>query len=367
MFVSLKLIKPLQKALEKEMHHTPTPIQQEAIPVILQGKDLLGFSQTGTGKTAAFLLPILQLISKDKRRADSIQALILVPTRELALQTGEYAYRYGRYLTISHAVIYGGVPHQEQIELLKGEVNLLIATPGRLLELLKRNSLRLDRTSILVLDEADRMLDMGFMPDIRQILSYLPAKKQSLLFSATMPPLLSLLADSLLHDPQTILITPTASVTETILQKVLFTERNQKEETLIQLLKLPLTESAIIFLNSRKGVDRLFVRLKKAGFETGVLHSDLKQGARNRIVADLKNRRIRFLISTDIAARGIDIENLSHVINYEMPLKAENYVHRIGRTGRAGKQGIAISLCDKTERKMLREIEQLIGGTLRTE
>lgn len=368
---SVKLIKPLEKALAKEQYETFTPIQQEAIPAILKGDDVLAIAQTGTGKTAAFLLPILQLLAKEKltkekpykekKASPGNQALILVPTRELAIQTGEYTYRYGRYLPLSHVVIYGGVPHQPQIEMLTGEIDLIIATPGRLLELVHRGALRLDRVKFIVLDEADRMLDMGFLPDIRTILSRLPAKRQSLLFTATLSPLTSLLADSLLHNPTTLSITPAASVGGQINQCVWEVERTRKEEALLGLLRDTATESAIIFLNSRKGADRLYQRLKKLGLSVGILHADLKQTARLRIVDELRERKIRFLVATDLAARGLDIEELSHVINYEMPQKPENYVHRIGRTGRAGNPGTAISLCDKAERKILTQIERLTG------
>lgn len=365
------LIKPLEKALAREQYETLTPIQQEAIPAILKGDDVLAIAQTGTGKTAAFLLPVLQLLTKEKTSKEKLskekkaspgnQALILVPTRELAIQTGEYTYRYGRYLPLSHVVIYGGVPHQPQVEMLKGEIDLIIATPGRLLELVHRGALRLERIKIIVLDEADRMLDMGFLPDIRTILSRLPSKRQSLLFTATLSPLTSLLADSLLHNPTTLSITPAASVGDQINQCIWEVERTRKEEVLLKLLRDPATESAIIFLNSRKGADRLYQRLKKLGLSVGILHADLKQTARLRIVDELRERKIHFLVATDLAARGLDIEELSHVINYEMPQKPENYVHRIGRTGRAGNPGTAISLCDKAERKILAQIERLTG------
>ena len=360
------LIKPLQKALFKEQYSAATPIQEQAIPAILKGDDVLAVAQTGTGKTAAFLLPVLQMVAKEKKATQGFQALILAPTRELAIQTGEYTYRYGRYLPLSHVVIYGGVPHQPQIEMLKGEIDLIIATPGRLLELVHRGALRLDRIKILVLDEADRMLDMGFLPDIRTILSLLSAKRQSLLFTATLSPLTSLLADSLLHNPTTLSITPAASVGDQINQCVWEVERTRKEEVLLKLLRDPATESAIIFLNSRKGADRLYQRLKKLGLSVGILHADLKQTARLRIVDELRERKIRFLIATDLAARGLDIDHLSHVINYEMPQKPENYVHRIGRTGRAGNPGTAISLCDKAERKVLAQIERLTGETIKS-
>ncbi|MGL6180325.1 MAG: DEAD/DEAH box helicase [Tannerellaceae bacterium] len=365
-FSPVTLIKPLVKALAREQYETFTPIQQEAIPAILKGDDVLAIAQTGTGKTAAFLLPVLQLLTKEKltkekKASPGNQALILVPTRELGIQTGEYTYRYGRYLPLSHVVIYGGVPHQPQVEMLKGEIDLIIATPGRLLELVHRGALRLERIKIIVLDEADRMLDMGFLPDIRTILSRLPSKRQSLLFTATLSPLTSLLADSLLHNPTTLSITPAASVGDQINQCVWEVERTRKEEVLLKLLRDPATESAIIFLNSRKGADRLYQRLKKLGLSVGILHADLKQTARLRIVDELRERKIRFLVATDLAARGLDIEELSHVINYEMPQKPENYVHRIGRTGRAGNHGTAISLCDKAERKILAQIERLTG------
>ncbi|MGL5545523.1 MAG: DEAD/DEAH box helicase, partial [Tannerellaceae bacterium] len=286
------LIKPLAKALAREQYETFTPIQQEAIPAILKGDDVLAIAQTGTGKTAAFLLPVLQLLtkektSKEKKASPGNQALILVPTRELAIQTGEYTYRYGRYLPLSHVVIYGGVPHQPQVEMLKGEIDLIIATPGRLLELVHRGALRLERIKIIVLDEADRMLDMGFLPDIRTILSRLPSKRQSLLFTATLSPLTSLLADSLLHNPTTLSITPAASVGDQINQCIWEVERTRKEEVLLKLLRDPATESAIIFLNSRKGADRLYQRLKKLGLSVGILHADLKQTARLRIVDEL--------------------------------------------------------------------------------
>lgn len=357
-FDSFKLIHPLLKALEKGNFQTPTSIQELALPVLLEGKDLLGFAQTGTGKTAAFLLPVLQKVYKSKHKR--VKALILTPTRELAQQTGEALYLLGRYLEVSHAVIYGGVPHEEQIENLKGQIDIIIATPGRLLDLMGRGAVDLSGVEAFVLDEADRMLDMGFIDDIRQIIGQLPSGRQSMLFSATMPVLISALADSVLKDPVTVSAAPSSSASDLIDQKVYFIEKQNKSLLLIDFLRKEEVVSAIVFTKTRKSADALHARLQEAGLCSDRLHSERSQHARDTILNAFRNAALPVLIATDIAARGIDVSHLTHVFNYELPQAAETYIHRVGRTGRAGKEGIAITLCDPEEKAMLGEIQKLM-------
>ncbi|MEG1586592.1 MAG: DEAD/DEAH box helicase [Bacteroidales bacterium] len=364
MFASFGLIKPLLRALEKENHQLPTPVQQAAIPFLLAGRDLIGFAQTGTGKTATFLLPLLQRLAKNKHSGHIMRALILVPTRELAQQTGNAVYQYGRYLSVSHAVIYGGVSILEQIDILKGEIDLLVATPGRLSELLNRGALSLEKIEMLVLDESDRMLDMGFIREIRRILSCLPEKRQSVLFSATMTPEISLLAESFLRNPETVIISPTSSAASLVCQQLYRIEKSQKDLLLNRLLNLPEMESVIIFVNTRKSADVLFKKLKRMDFKVDYLHSDRKQSVRDRVLDEFRKQRYPILIATDVAARGIDVDHVTHVINYELPYQPEIYVHRIGRTGRAGKNGTAISLCCKEDRKIVTQIERLTGQVI---
>ena len=341
-FENLNLIEPILKALQEEGYSTPTPIQEKSIPILLQGKDLLGCAQTGTGKTAAFSIPILQKLYKTDNRK-SIKALILTPTRELAIQIGECFSAYGKYTGLRHAVIFGGVGQKPQTDELKRGVQILVATPGRLQDLVNQGFINLKALEFFVLDEADRMLDMGFIHDIRRILKLLPAKRQTLFFSATMPPEIETLANSMLTHPEKVEVTPASSTVDTISQSVYFVEKKEKKDLLIHLLKNP----AI-----------------KSGIRAEAIHGNKSQNARQRALTGFKNHELRVLIATDIAARGIDVDQLSHVINYELPNIPETYVHRIGRTGRAGHDGIALSFCESEELPYLKDIQKLIGKSI---
>lgn len=365
-FEQLDLIEPIRKALAQEQYVTPTPIQAAAIPIILNGSDLLGCAQTGTGKTAAFSIPILQRIEEQnkKQRKPGIQALILTPTRELAIQIGECFAAYGRYTKVRHTVIFGGVGQKPQTDALKQGVDVLIATPGRLLDLIGQGFIRLDTLEYFVLDEADRMLDMGFIHDIKRILPLLPKKRQSLFFSATMPPEIERLAGTILQHPEKVEVTPASSTVDAIRQSVYFVERTEKIALLKSLLSDPALESVLIFTRTKHGADRVARMLKKAGIEAEAIHGDKGQSARQRALGRFKDHTLRVLIATDIAARGIDVDNLSHVVNFELPNVPETYVHRIGRTGRAGHDGIAISFCDAEEVPYLKDIQKLIGKTI---
>ena len=359
-FENLNLIDPILRALQEEGYTTPTPIQEQSIPILLQGKDLLGCAQTGTGKTAAFSIPILQRLYKTDQR-QGIKALILTPTRELAIQIGECFSAYGKYTGLRHTVIFGGVGQKPQTDELKRGVQILIATPGRLQDLVKQGFINLKALEFFVLDEADRMLDMGFIHDIRRILKLLPAKRQSLFFSATMPPEIEALANSILTHPAKVEVTPASSTVDTITQSVYFVEKKEKKNLLLYLLKNPAIESALIFTRTKYGADKLARVLNKAGIKAEAIHGNKSQSARQRALTGFKNHDLRILIATDIAARGIDVNQLSHVINYELPNIPETYVHRIGRTGRAGHDGIALSFCETEELPYLKEIQKLIG------
>ena len=359
-FENLNLIEPILKALQEEGYTSPTPIQEQSIPVLLQGKDLLGCAQTGTGKTAAFSIPILQKLYKTDHRK-GIKALILTPTRELAIQIGECFEAYGRYTGLKHAVIFGGVGQKPQTDALRNGVQILVATPGRLLDLITQGFISLKTLDFFVLDEADRMLDMGFIHDIRRILKLLPAKRQTLFFSATMPPEIETLANSMLTDPEKVEVTPASSTVDTIAQHVYFVEKKEKKDLLLHLLKDKSVESVLIFTRTKYGADKLARTLTKAGIRAEAIHGNKSQNARQRALTEFKNHTLRVLIATDIAARGIDVDQLSHVINYELPNVPETYVHRIGRTGRAGHEGIAISFCESEEIPYLKDIQKLIG------
>lgn len=359
-FENLNLIDPILRALQEEGYTTPTPIQEQSIPILLQGKDLLGCAQTGTGKTAAFSIPILQRLYKTDQR-QGIKALILTPTRELAIQIGECFSAYGKYTGLRHTVIFGGVGQKPQTDELKRGVQILIATPGRLQDLVKQGFINLKALEFFVLDEADRMLDMGFIHDIRRILKLLPAKRQSLFFSATMPPEIEALANSILTHPAKVEVTPASSTVDTITQSVYFVEKKEKKNLLLYLLKNPAIESALIFTRTKYGADKLARVLNKAGIKAEAIHGNKSQSARQRALTGFKSHDLRILIATDIAARGIDVNQLSHVINYELPNIPETYVHRIGRTGRAGHDGIALSFCETEELPYLKEIQKLIG------
>ena len=368
-FQDLGLSAPLLRAIEEKGYETPTPIQEQAIPPVLRGRDLQGCAQTGTGKTAAFTLPILQLLAAEPpvRGRREIRALVLTPTRELAIQIDECCRDYARHTPIRHCVIFGGVNQRPQVEALQQGVDLLVATPGRLLDLIGQGYITLDRLRFFVLDEADRMLDMGFIHDIRRILPLLPAERQSLFFSATMPADIAELAARILHDPVLVSVTPPASVVETIAQRVHFAEKSEKSSLLIDLLRTSEARQVLVFTRTKHGADRLARILNKAGIEAAAIHGNKSQNARVRAMNDFKSGACRVLIATDIAARGIDIDQLPLVINYELPEVAETYVHRIGRTGRAGHEGSAWSFCSEAELEYLLDIQRLTGVTIPVE
>jgi len=357
------------KALTREGYTVPTPIQEQAIPVILQQKDLLGCAQTGTGKTAAFAIPLLQLMhlqqqgaAKSNRR--NIKALILTPTRELAIQIEESFKAYGKFIDLHHLVIFGGVPQHSQVSALRRGVDILVATPGRLLDLLNQRHLSLNDIKFFVLDEADRMLDMGFVHDVKRIIAKLPQQRQTLFFSATMPPEIQQLADVLLKNPVRVEVTPDISTAETVTQTLYYVEKHNKRSLLIHLLKDETVRTALVFARTKHGADRIARDLNKGGVRAEAIHGNKSQNARQAALQNFKTKRTRILVATDIAARGLDIDDLSHVINYELPNIAETYVHRIGRTGRAGASGIAISFCDYEEKIYLRDIQRLIKKTI---
>jgi ATP-dependent RNA helicase RhlE len=365
-FSQLNLITPILKALQAEGYETPTPIQEQAIPVVLQGRDLLGCAQTGTGKTAAFSIPILQLMHQAhaERGPHRIKALILTPTRELAIQIDESLAAYGRHTGLRHAVIFGGVGQKPQTDALRAGVDILTATPGRLLDLMGQGFVRLDGIEYFVLDEADRMLDMGFIHDVKKVIAKLPLKRQSLFFSATMPPEIQKLADTILTNPAKVEVTPVSSTVEAIEQSVYFVEKPDKKALLLHLLKDKAIESALVFTRTKHGADKITKDLVKAGVKAEAIHGNKSQNHRQRALSNFKNRDTRVLVATDIAARGIDIDELSHVINFELPNVPETYVHRIGRTGRAGFSGTALSFCDTEERAYLKDINKLIAKSI---
>jgi len=366
-FRDLNLVEPLLKALDKQQYTHPTPIQQKAIPVTLEGRDLLACAQTGTGKTAAFALPILQLLNAEKKAANGptvIKSLIVTPTRELALQIEESFRDYGAFMGLKSVAVFGGVSQVQQVKSLKQGVDILIATPGRLLDLVQQRYIRLQDVKILVLDEADRMLDMGFVNDVKKILAKLPVEKQILFFSATMPPDIIHLSRSILKDPVRIDITPIATAAETVQQGVYFVQKSDKRSLLIHLLKNSQIDSALIFTQTKHGADKLCNALRKENIPAQAIHGNKSQNERQRALNNFKNKNISVLIATDVASRGIDIESLSHVINYELPNIPETYVHRIGRTGRAGAVGIALSFCGIEERIFLRDIHKLIDKSI---
>jgi ATP-dependent RNA helicase RhlE len=359
-FTELKLIKPLIMALDKKGYTNPTPIQLNAIPHILERKDVFGCAQTGTGKTAAFALPVLQIIAGQPNRKPGIKALVLAPTRELALQISENFLLYGTNLSISHATIFGGVSQHSQVNALRNGVDVLVATPGRLLDLINQGHVKLNNSEILVLDEADQMLDMGFINDVKKIMRFLPAKRQTLFFSATAAPAIMKLANTFLVNPVHVAVNPVASTAPLVNQSVYYVARENKRLLLNHILKNKTIEHALVFTRTRRGADKVAKDLNKNGITAEAIHGDKSQGARERALKGFKNKNVRILVATDIAARGIDIEKLSHVINFEIPEHAENYVHRIGRTGRAGMEGIALSLCAKDELPYLKQISKLI-------
>lgn len=362
-FDQLGLIEPILKALSEEGYQTPTPIQQEAIPIVLESRDLLGCAQTGTGKTAAFAVPILQLLDASKPTAKKrpIRALILTPTRELAIQIDESFRAYGRHLSLKRTVVFGGVGQKPQTDALEAGIDILTATPGRLLDLMNQGFVSLANLDIFVLDEADRMLDMGFIHDVKKVIAKLPQKRQTLFFSATMPPEIQKLAHSILTTPAKVEVTPVSSTAETIRQSVFMVDKKDKKSLLIHLILNSDIKSALIFTRTKHGANKLAKDLAKAGIKSEAIHGNKSQTARQAALSGFKAGKLRALVATDIAARGIDIDDLSHVINFELPNVPETYVHRIGRTGRAGAAGRAISFCDHEERAFLRDIEKLIG------
>ncbi len=363
-FKELNVIPAIQKALEQENYKVPTPIQEEAIPIILSGRDLLGCAQTGTGKTAAFAIPTLQLLSEEKvpRTAETkIRALVVTPTRELALQIYESFRTYGKYTNLKYCVIFGGVSQKPQEESLRKGVDILVATPGRLNDLINQKLIDLKNIKILILDEADRMLDMGFINDVKKIIAKIPDKKQTLLFSATMPPDIAKMSDNLLKKPAKIQIAPVSSTVDIIQQYLYYVDKINKKDLLLHILKDKSIESVLVFTRTKHGADRIVRQLSKENVTAQAIHGDKSQGARQSALSNFKNKKLRILIATDIAARGIDIDELSHVINYDLPNTPETYVHRIGRTGRAGLGGVAISFCDFDEKEQLADIEKLIG------
>ncbi len=367
LFKDLNLIAPIQKALKTEEYNTPTPIQERAIPSILAGRDLLGCAQTGTGKTAAFAIPILQNLSRERttpRGTRQISALILAPTRELAIQIGESFEAYGRYLRLRTTVIYGGVSQNPQTEALRAGVDILVATPGRLLDLISQKHINIHNVEMFVLDEADRMLDMGMINDVKKIIAQLPQKRQNMLFSATMPQGVSQLVNSILVDPVRIEVEQNSSTVKSIKQAVYFVDGIDKTALLIHLLKNKDIASALVFTRTKRRADKVTKALEKEGIKSKAIHGDKSQNLRQAALNGFKNRELRVLVATDVAARGIDVEELSHVINYDLPNIPETYIHRIGRTGRAGLGGVAISFCDNQEKVDLRSIEKLTSKSI---
>ncbi|MDX1993680.1 MAG: DEAD/DEAH box helicase [bacterium] len=361
-FNDLNLIEPLLRAVRAEGYDTPTPIQQQAIPHVLAGKDLIGCAQTGTGKTAAFALPILQRLATTERtsKRGMVRALVLSPTRELATQISDSFNAYGRHTGLKSIVIFGGVGQQPQVNALRAGVDILVATPGRLLDLMNQRILTLNSIEIFVLDEADRMLDMGFIHDVRKVIAALPTKRQTLLFSATMPQDIQDLADRILIQPVRVEVTPQATTVERIAQSVYFVEKKDKRALLEHLLDDKAIRRVLVFTRTKHGANKLAEQLDRASIHAEAIHGNKSQSARERALANFKSGRTRVLVATDIAARGIDVDDVTHVINFDLPNEPESYVHRIGRTARAGASGIAYSFCDAEEREYLRDIEKLI-------
>jgi len=360
------LIEPLQRALAEEGYTTPTPIQEQAIPHLLLGRDLLGCAQTGTGKTAAFTLPLLQELTKNTKVAapGRPRALILTPTRELAAQIGDSIRTYGRHVKVSYTVIFGGVGQHPQVQSLRRGVDVVVATPGRLLDLMEQKHIHFDKVELFILDEADRMLDMGFIPSVRRVIARLPHKRHSLFFSATMPPVVSDLAKELLHNPVQITIDPGKPTVERIAQKMMFVDKENKDALLVDLISKHNMDKVIVFTRTKHGADKVVKKLLSAGINTSAIHGNKSQSARTTALQGFKSGRVRALVATDIAARGLDVDGITHVVNYDLPEEPETYVHRIGRTARAGMEGDAVAFCAAREREMLRDIERLIRKTI---
>ena len=362
-FKSLNIIEPILKAVREEGYTTPTAIQVQAIPIVLQGTDLLGCAQTGTGKTAAFAIPILQLLSANKtyHKKRKVRSLIVTPTRELAIQIGESFKAYGRHTGLTYIVIFGGVHQNPQTSALHNGVDIVIATPGRLLDLMNQGHLTLHDVEIFVLDEADRMLDMGFIHDVKRILAALPKKRQSLFFSATILPEIIKLASTILHNPSKVSVTPDSLTVDIIKQSVYFVDKGNKNALLVEILKDKDIKTALVFTRTKHGADKVMQNLLRHHVKAEAIHGNKAQNARQRALSNFKAQTTRVLVATDIAARGIDVDDMEYVINFEMPNVPETYVHRIGRTGRAGAKGTAFSFCDAEEKAYLRDIEKLIA------
>ncbi|WP_334126341.1 DEAD/DEAH box helicase [Empedobacter brevis] len=365
-FSDLNIIQPILDAIDSAGYESPTEIQRQSIPLVLEGNDMIGCAQTGTGKTASFAIPILQLLHGKPKQNKAIRTLIITPTRELAVQIDDNFKLYSKNLRLKSLAIFGGVSQNKQVGSIKNGVDILIATPGRLLDLMSQGIIKLNQIEILVLDEADRMLDMGFVNDIKKILKKVPEERQTLFFSATMPKSIRKFANTILNQPKEINVTPVSSTAETIQQSVYFAEKAEKELLLVKLLKEN-ADRTLVFTRTKHGANRLVKKLEKSKILSAAIHGNKTQNARQRALNDFKDNKIQVLIATDIAARGIDIDMLSNVINYELPNVPETYVHRIGRTGRAGKEGVARSFCSIEEKKDLRNIEKLIGTKIKVE
>ncbi|MER3498553.1 MAG: DEAD/DEAH box helicase [Chitinophagaceae bacterium] len=369
-FNKLQLIEPVLKALHQQGYHQPTPIQQQAIPVVLNKQDLLACAQTGTGKTAAFAIPVLQLMFLHKQtrvnenKLKQIQTLVLVPTRELALQVEESFRDYGCYLGFHQLVVFGGVSQYNQVSMLRKGVDILVATPGRLLDLIQQRKISLEAVKYFILDEADRMLDMGFVDTVRKIIAYLPVQRQTLFFSATMPAPILQLSKQLLVKPVKVEVTPPSSVVEIIVQSLYYVEKTNKRHLLVEILKNPVLKTVLVFTKTKYGADRLARDLGRSGVKADAIHGNKSQNERQRALQKFKDGYARVLVATDIAARGIDIDQLSMVINFDLPDVPETYVHRIGRTGRAGATGVAVSFCDYEQKICLADIQKLIGKSI---
>ncbi len=367
-FTDLELIEPILKSIQKKWYTVPTPIQEQSIPHILAGRDVLWAAQTGTGKTAAFAIPTLQILERESKlenRNKAIKCLILTPTRELAIQIEENIQDYGNNLSLQHAVIFGGVKQNSQVAKLKRGVDILVATPGRLLDLMNQGYIDLKHIEILILDEADRMLDMWFINDVRKVLAIVPAKRQTLFFSATMPKEISHLADEILNNPVKIEVTPVSSTAEKVSQAVFFVRKSDKISLLVSVLGNKKMEQVLVFSRTKHGADRIVRELEKNDINAAAIHGNKAQNYRQRALWDFKSGKVRVLVATDIAARGIDIDELMFVVNFDLSNEAETYVHRIGRTGRAGKEGVALSFCDQEEYEYLLDIEKLTGQKIR--
>lgn len=364
LFSDLGLSAPIMQAIDEIGYKTPTLIQAKAIPVILKKQDLVGIAQTGTGKTASFTLPILEILTSSKGRARMPRALILEPTRELAIQVADNLKQYGQHLKLNHALLVGGESIVEQKEILNRGVDIIIATPGRLMDLFDKGAILLNQIKVLVIDEADRMLDMGFIPDVEKIISYLPKTRQTLLLSATMSSEIKKLTDSFLFNPTEITVAPPSSVATTIESGLIIVHEKKKRDTLRELLRKDDVKNAIIFCNRKRDVDILTRSLNRHGFQSSALHGDLTQQLRTKTMEEFKNGDIQYLVCSDVAARGIDIDNLSHVFNFDLPRHAEDYVHRIGRTGRAGRTGHAYSIATEDDKEVIEAIEALIKKSI---